>query len=136
MKSGASVIMAEPIMVPAVAGTTSIERTVSNGGSGRAPLLIRLEKLCKAYTEAGVTRTILNELDREFYAGEFVCLLGKSGSGKSTLLNLISGIDAPTTGDVVLVEDGRDRCASQRSASMSARCSAAAISASSSSSST
>ena len=100
--------MAEPIMVPAVTGTNSIERTISNGAGGRAPLLIRLEKLCKAYTEAGVTRTILNELDREFYAGEFVALLGKSGSGKSTLLNLISGIDAPTTGDVVLVENGRE----------------------------
>ena len=71
-------------------------------------LLIRLEKLCKAYTEADVTRTILNALDREFYAGEFVALLGKSGSGKSTLLNLISGIDAPTSGDVVIVEEGRE----------------------------
>jgi putative ABC transport system ATP-binding protein len=77
-------------------------------GAGRAALLIRLEKLCKAYMEAGVTRIILNELDREFYAGEFVALLGKSGSGKSTLLNLISGIDAPTSGDVVIVEDGRE----------------------------
>ena len=107
-KSGASVVMAEPIAVPAVTGATSIESTESSGGRGRASLLIRLEKLCKAYTEAGVTRTILNELDREFYAGEFVALLGKSGSGKSTLLNLISGIDAPTAGDVVIVENSRE----------------------------
>ena len=68
-------------------------------------MLIRLEGLTKSYTEAGVTRVVLDELDREFYAGEFVCLLGKSGSGKSTLLNLISGIDAPSRGDVIIYEN-------------------------------
>lgn len=66
------------------------------------PSLIRLEKLSKAYEEGGQTRVVLNELDRQFAPGEFVCLLGKSGSGKSTLLNLISGIDAPTSGDVFI----------------------------------
>jgi len=74
-----------------------------NGGSARPPL-IRLEGLTKTYTEGGVDRTVLDALDREFYAGEFVCLLGKSGSGKSTLLNLISGIDAPSRGDVVIYD--------------------------------
>ncbi len=69
--------------------------------------MIQLEGLTKSYTEAGVTRLVLDKLDREFYAGEFVCLLGKSGSGKSTLLNLISGIDAPTAGDVVIWEQGQ-----------------------------
>jgi putative ABC transport system ATP-binding protein len=64
--------------------------------------LIRLDRLSKQYTEAGQTRTVLDELSQEFYAGEFVCLLGKSGSGKSTLLNLISGIDAPSGGDVII----------------------------------
>ena len=67
----------------------------------RTPIL-RLEQLSKTYTEAGRSRSVINELDREFYRGEFVCLLGKSGSGKSTLLNLISGIDAPTSGEVLI----------------------------------
>ncbi len=34
--------------------------------------------------------------------GEFVVLLGRSGSGKSTLLNLLSGMDLPTSGEVVI----------------------------------
>jgi len=69
-------------------------------------ILIRLQQLYKVYREAGEDRVILNELNREFYEGEFVCLLGRSGSGKSTLLNLISGIDAPSSGDV-LIRDGQ-----------------------------
>ncbi len=64
--------------------------------------IIQLENLSKSYREAGQTRLILDSLDLEFAAGEFVCLVGKSGSGKSTLLNLISGIDAPSQGDVTL----------------------------------
>src|SRR5690349_4936850 len=72
------------------------------------PVLIRLDRLCKAYTEAGKSHMVLDELNREFYTGEFVCLLGRSGSGKSTLLNLISGIDAPTSGDVMIRDGERE----------------------------
>jgi ABC-type lipoprotein export system ATPase subunit len=39
-------------------------------------------------------------------AGEFVCLVGKSGSGKTTLLSLLSGLEYPTSGHVLL--DGKD----------------------------
>jgi putative ABC transport system ATP-binding protein len=71
--------------------------------NGRHPIL-RLDALTKSYREAGKERLVLDELNREFVAGEFVCLLGKSGSGKSTLLNLISGVDAPTSGKVVIFD--------------------------------
>ena len=76
-----------------------------NGTEDRLPL-IRLEGLTKIYSEGGASRAVLDALDREFYAGEFVCLLGKSGSGKSTLLNLISGIDTPSRGSVIFRENG------------------------------
>jgi len=75
--------------------------------TGKRRPIIQLEGLTKIYTEGDVSRTVLDELNREFYEGEFVCLLGKSGSGKSTLLNLISGIDAPTRGDVVIYTGAR-----------------------------
>ncbi len=84
-----------------------IENDTGNGtenGTARQSI-IRLEALSKAYTEAGQVRTVLDELTQSFREGEFVCLLGKSGSGKSTLLNLISGIDAPSSGHV-LIHDG------------------------------
>ena len=72
-----------------------------------SPPIIQLENLSKSYSEAGQTRRILDSLDLEFAAGEFVCLVGKSGSGKSTLLNLISGIDAPSAGHVTLYRDNQ-----------------------------
>ncbi|HXF62064.1 MAG TPA: ABC transporter ATP-binding protein [Caldilineaceae bacterium] len=83
---------------------TRLGRDLASGrpAEGDRAVIIRLEGLSKVYTEAGRQRRVLDALDREFYAGEFVCLLGKSGSGKSTLLNLISGIDAPTAGHVTI----------------------------------
>lgn len=88
--------------------------TISQPAGGLQPvdpqreLLIRLDRLTKRYREGGRERTVLDELNRNFYRGEFVCLLGKSGSGKSTLLNLISGIDAPSSGDVLIRTNGRE----------------------------
>lgn len=70
--------------------------------------LIRLERLSKTYSEAGQTHIVLDELNGAFAQGEFICLLGKSGSGKSTLLNLISGIDAPSSGQVIIREGANE----------------------------
>ena len=49
--------------------------------------------------------TILHALDLKISDGEFVSLVGPSGSGKSTLLGLIAGLDAPTSGEILI--DGR-----------------------------
>ena len=63
---------------------------------------LQLNRLSKTYIEANQSRLVLDEVSETFAIGEFVCLFGKSGSGKSTLLNLISGIDAPSDGEVYI----------------------------------
>jgi putative ABC transport system ATP-binding protein len=62
--------------------------------------IVQLQNLTKTYTEGKQNRIILANINAAFNAGEFILLLGQSGSGKSTLLNLISGIDAPDSGDI------------------------------------
>ncbi|MGH8547975.1 MAG: ABC transporter ATP-binding protein [Methylococcales bacterium] len=63
---------------------------------------IELNKVTKSYTEAGRDQWIFRELSVRIPQGELLVLLGRSGSGKSTLLNLISGIDSPNSGDIVI----------------------------------
>ena len=64
--------------------------------------IVELKNLTKSYTEGKHSRTILDNISTTFNTGEFILLLGHSGSGKSTLLNLISGIDAPDSGDITI----------------------------------
>ncbi|MCB0162842.1 MAG: ABC transporter ATP-binding protein [Anaerolineae bacterium] len=64
------------------------------------PPIVELKNLTKSYTEGKQSRVILDKVNLSFNPGEFILLLGQSGSGKSTLLNLISGIDAPDSGDI------------------------------------
>jgi putative ABC transport system ATP-binding protein len=50
--------------------------------------------------------TILQTLDLTIPSGRFIAVVGPSGSGKSTLLGLIAGLDAPTSGEILI--DGID----------------------------
>jgi putative ABC transport system ATP-binding protein len=56
--------------------------------------------LGRSYTEGEQQHKVLSNVSAAFLQGESVAIRGRSGSGKSTLLNLISGIDAPNTGQV------------------------------------
>jgi putative ABC transport system ATP-binding protein len=60
--------------------------------------MLELRRLSKTYNG----RAVLDALSHSFAAGEFVAIMGESGVGKSTLLNLIAGLDAPDSGDVVV----------------------------------
>jgi len=61
---------------------------------------LRFHDLTKSYYEGAVRRIVLQNAHAEFQSGEITAIFGKSGSGKSTLLNLISGIDAPDSGQI------------------------------------
>lgn len=65
-------------------------------------MLVQIRNLQKHYLEGAECRAVLSGLDMDIAQGEAVALLGSSGSGKSTLLNLISGIDLPDFGEVVI----------------------------------
>jgi len=60
--------------------------------------VIRIQGLRKAYQRGGQEVLVLDNLNLQVAAGDFLALMGPSGSGKSTLLNLIAGIDRPTAG--------------------------------------
>ncbi len=64
--------------------------------------LIELRNLSKAYEEGGRHRVVLRDATIGIDRGELAVLVGRSGSGKSTLLNLISGIDLPDSGQIVI----------------------------------
>jgi putative ABC transport system ATP-binding protein len=64
--------------------------------------LIELRHVTKAYQVAGGSFLALKDVDMQVDAGEFVAVVGKSGSGKSTLINMITGIDTPTSGEVLV----------------------------------
>jgi putative ABC transport system ATP-binding protein len=64
---------------------------------------IRLRNLDRIYTEGKQQHKVLNNVSADFMQGESVAIRGRSGSGKSTLLNLISGIDAPDSGQIEIL---------------------------------
>ena len=82
--------------------------------------MIQLQNVTKTVRSGAEDLTILDEVSIDIAGGQFVAITGASGSGKSTLLGLIAGLDAPTSGRIVvdgdeITEMGEDQLARLRS---------------------
>src|SRR4028118_1538705 len=64
--------------------------------------MIELKNVEKTVRSGDEQLTILHSLSLEIPDGQFVSIVGASGSGKSTLLGLIAGLDAPTSGEILI----------------------------------
>ena len=64
--------------------------------------IVQLTAVRKVYAGLGGQQVALKQIDLTIHPGEFVTIVGKSGSGKSTLINMITGIDRPSSGAVLI----------------------------------
>ena len=64
--------------------------------------MIETHKIVKTFKNAAGEFVVLKGIDLVIERGQFVSIVGKSGSGKSTLLNMITGIDHPTSGQMIV----------------------------------
>ena len=83
--------------------------------------MIRLDNVTKTVRSGAEDLTILSEVSLDIPEGQFIALTGGSGSGKSTLLGLMAGLDAPSSGTILIDGDditqmGEDGLAEIRSA--------------------
>jgi NitT/TauT family transport system ATP-binding protein len=81
-------------------------RQARRPGSTTPDVLLEARQITKAYDEDRATRgtlpkLVLDTIQLEIRAGEFIAILGPSGSGKSTLLRLLAGLVQPSTGQVL-----------------------------------
>lgn len=63
---------------------------------------LSLRDVMKGYTTPQGFQCVLQQLDLDIRAGEFVCLVGPSGCGKTTLINLMAGFELPSSGTVTI----------------------------------
>ncbi len=64
--------------------------------------IIQVNNVVKNFKVGDGEVTILKGISFEVNRGEFVSIVGPSGNGKSTLLNMITGIDRPSSGEIIV----------------------------------
>ena len=64
--------------------------------------IIELRQVYKDYPQAGTLQTVLHDINLDIFPCDFVAIVGPSGNGKSTLLNLLTGIDHPSRGEIIV----------------------------------
>ena len=73
---------------------------------GIGTIAVEGKHIAKDFRLGDTTTMVLKDISLQVMQGEFVSIMGPSGSGKSTLLYILGGLDAPTSGQVLL--DGTD----------------------------
>ncbi|MEG1254218.1 ABC transporter ATP-binding protein [Clostridium sp.] len=68
-------------------------------------MTIKMKNVNKIYKSGEVETLALKDINLEIQKGEFIVILGPSGSGKSTMLNVISGLDTPTSGEIIINDE-------------------------------
>ncbi len=69
--------------------------------NGQEPV-VQVKDVVKEFAVGGNRVTILKGISFQVKKGEFVSIVGPSGNGKSTLLNMVTGIDRPTSGEIIV----------------------------------
>ncbi|KAA3656681.1 MAG: ABC transporter ATP-binding protein [Chloroflexi bacterium] len=79
----------------------TVKTSISNNGN-----IVEINNVVKRFPVGDDEITVLKGISFDVKQGEFLTIVGPSGNGKSTLLNMITGIDHPSAGEVVVT--GRD----------------------------
>lgn len=79
-----------------------IKTTEKIRNNGSDVPMIQMRNVYKTFISDAGEFVALNGIDIDFNQGDFIGITGKSGSGKSTLANMITGIDHPTSGEVII----------------------------------
>ena len=64
--------------------------------------VLNANHISKSYKTAGETMRILQNVNLQVMKGEMVAIMGSSGSGKTTLLHVLTGVDTPDDGEIVI----------------------------------
>jgi putative ABC transport system ATP-binding protein len=75
---------------------------ISKNGNGKEKAIVELKDIVKSFPVGSDEITILHGISLNIHQGEFVSIVGPSGNGKSTLLNMVTGIDRPSDGKVIV----------------------------------
>jgi putative ABC transport system ATP-binding protein len=92
---------------------------IDGQGDGRS--LIQVRGLDKTYQRGGEEIHVLQGLNLDVDAGDFVAFMGPSGSGKTTLLNLLGGLDLPSAGSIAVSGDEITRLSARQLTAWRAR---------------